>query len=65
MSSLSLAMRAESNMGIARKLEGIHQSITLPADKEKIVEFLTNAENAQRVNSLVEDIHDALMNYQV
>ena len=65
MSFLSLGMRAESNMGIARKLENIHQSITLPGDQEKIMEFLTNAKNAQMVNSLVEDIHEALINYQV
>ena len=27
--------------------------------------FLTNAENAQRINSLVEDIRDIMMDYQV
>jgi len=29
------------------------------------MEFLANTGNAQRVNSLVEDIHEALMDYQV
>ena len=29
------------------------------------MEFLTKAKNAQRINSLVEDIHEALVDYQV
>ena len=27
--------------------------------------FVTNTENAQRINGLVEDIHEVMMNYQV
>ena len=52
-------------MEFARKLEDIFQSLTLPEDEGKVLEFLTSTENAQRVNGLVEDIHGALMEYQV
>jgi len=52
-------------MGITRKLGNICQSLTLPAEKGMVVEYLTNAENAQRINSLVEDMCEALMVYQV
>jgi len=33
--------------------------------QEDLVGFLGNSENAQRFNSLVEDIRDALTDYQV
>ena len=52
-------------MRISRKLEDVHRGLTLPLEQEKIVEFLTNTENARRINGLVEDIHEALMDYQV
>jgi len=29
------------------------------------MEFLTNTKNVQRINDLVEDIHEALVDYQV
>jgi len=52
-------------MGVARKLETAHQSLALPAEQGSVMEFLTNAKNVERINSLVEDIHEALMDYQV
>ena len=52
-------------MWIARKLEDVFQSLTPPEDQGKVLEFLTNAENAQRINGLVEDVCEALMEYQV
>jgi len=52
-------------MGTTRKLETICQGLTLPADQGKVKRFLDNTENAQRINSLVEDVHEALMGYQV
>ena len=58
-------MEVMSDMGIARKLDHICQGLTLPAEEWKAAEFLTNTENAQRINGLVEDIHEALMDYQV
>ena len=65
MSPLSLGVKAGSDMGIARDLGDICQSLALPAKQRKVVEFLTNTENAQKINGLVEDIHEALMAYQV
>ena len=53
------------DMEIARKLEGICQSLTPPEKQGNVVEFLTNTENAQRINGVVEDIHEAFMEYQV
>ena len=58
-------MIAKPDKGIARKLKGICQSLTLPANQGRVVVFLANSENAQRINGLVEDIHEALMEYQV
>jgi len=50
---------------MTRKLENIHQSLTLPVEQGDVMRFLANTENAQRVNSMVEDIHQVLMEYQV
>jgi hypothetical protein len=52
-------------MGVARKLEDVRRSLTPLAEQGKAVGFLTNAENAQKINGLVEDIRDAMMDYQV
>ena len=52
-------------MGMTRKLDNIYQGLMLPAEQRDIMKFLANTKNAQRVNSLVEDIHEALMEYQV
>ena len=50
---------------ITRKLENIRESLTLPSEQQRVIEFLSNVENAQRINGLVEDMYDALMDYQV
>ena len=52
-------------MEISRKLEDVCQGLTALAERRDVMEFLTNTENAQRINALVEDIHEALMDYQV
>ena len=52
-------------MGIARKLEDIYRSLTLPAEQGNVLEFLTNSENTQKINGIVDDIREALMAYQV
>ena len=49
---------------ITRRLKAIHQELTLPVEQE-IEKFLTSAENAWKINSLVDDVHEALMEYQV
>ena len=50
---------------IARKLGDIHQSLALPVEGGQALEFLTNTQNIQRINDLVEDVHEVLMEYQV
>jgi len=60
-----LGLRIKSDTRIARKLEDVCQSLTLLAEQGEVMGFLTNPENAQRINSLVDDIHEALMDYQV
>jgi len=52
-------------MGVARKLEDIGQSLNPQAGQGEVMEFLTNAQNVEKINNLVEDIHEALMEYQV
>jgi hypothetical protein len=52
-------------MRIVRKLEDAHQGLTQLAGQGMAVGFLTNTENAQRINGLVEDIHEVMMDYQV
>jgi len=52
-------------MGMTRKLDKICQGLILPAEQGDIMRFLADAENAQGINSLVEDTHEALMEYQV
>ena len=47
-----------------RKLD-IWEGLALPVEPEHVMEFLTNAKNAKRINGLVEDICEALMDYQV
>ena len=49
----------------SRKLEEVRKELDLLAGQGKIVGFLANAENTQRVNGLVEDIRQVMMDYQV
>ena len=56
----------QSNIwGFVRKLGDIYQNLALPVEQGEVIGFLTNPKNAQRVNGLVEDIHEALMDYKV
>ena len=52
-------------MGIPRKLEDVRRGLTIPSEQGKLVGFLANAENAQMINGLVEDLRETLMDYQV
>ena len=52
-------------MRITRRLEVICQSLSLPTEQGNVVDFLVNVKNAQAINSLAEDIHEVLMDYQV
>lgn len=52
-------------MGITRKLEDICHSLALPVERGDIMGFLLDTKSMQRINSLLEDVHEALMDYQV
>ena len=52
-------------MGMARKLSGVHQDLTLLAGQGKVDGFLKNVGNAGKLGSLLEDIRDAMAEYQV
>ena len=52
-------------MCVSRKLEEVHQELDLLAGQGITAGFLANAESAQRINDLVEDIRQAMMEYQV
>ena len=52
-------------MAIARKLEDVRRDLILLTEQGKAAVFLTNTENAQKIDGLVEDIRDAMMDYQV
>ena len=52
-------------MYVCRKLEEVHQELDLLAGQGKTAGFLANAESAQRINGLVEDIRQVMMDYQV
>jgi len=52
-------------MGIARQLRDVHQEIVRLAEQGKVARFLTKAENARKINSLVEDIRQIVVDYQV
>ena len=52
-------------MEIARRLEGVCLNLTMLAEQGKVESFLKNAEDANRLGDLLEDIRDAMMEYQV
>ena len=52
-------------MGIVRKLEDIRQDLARLSEQGKTVGFLVNTENAQRINDVVEDIREVMLDYQV
>jgi len=52
-------------MGIARKLEEVRRDIAFLARQGKAEGFLNNVENVDKIGGMVEDIRDAIMEYQV
>jgi len=52
-------------MGVSRKLEDVHRDLTLLAEQGKIKGFFHNTENVNKLGGIVEDIRDAMMEYQV
>ena len=54
-----------SQTGINRKLEGIRRDLVLLGEQGKARGFFSNVQNADKLGGLVEDIRDAIMDYQV
>jgi len=52
-------------MEIARKLENVRRVLDSMTTQKNIAQFLNNAENAQKLNDLVDDVREAVMDYQV
>lgn len=52
-------------MGIARKLEVIHQYLTPISEQARATGFLANTENWERIDDLTEDIREAILEYRV
>jgi len=46
-------------------LEGVHQDLVLLSEQGKVEGFFNNIKNADELSGLVEDIRDAMMDYQV
>jgi len=52
-------------MGTPRKLEDVCRDLILLAGRGKVEGFFNNVENADKLGSMVEDIRDAMIEYQV
>ena len=53
------------NLRIARKLQDVHRHLTLLVEQGGVEGFFSNIENADKLRGLIEDIRDAIMDYQV
>ena len=52
-------------MGIGRKLHDVRRDLAPLEEQGKVEGFFSNSENASKLGGLVEDIRDAMMEYQV
>ena len=52
-------------MGISRKLEYVRRDLTLLAEEGKVEGFFNNVQNVDKLGGMVEDIRDAMIEYQV
>ena len=52
-------------MGVGSKLEDIRRDLALLGEQGKTKGFFNNVENADKLGGLVEDVRDAVMDYQV
>ena len=50
---------------IGRKLDNVLQELKVLEKQGKVEGFFTNVKNAEKLAGLVEDIRDAVMDYQV
>ena len=51
--------------GIGRKLEDIRQDLALLGEQGKTKGFFNNVENADKLGGMIEDVRDAIIDYQV
>ena len=65
MSLHSPSSRLDSQTGVGRKLEDIRQELVLLGEQGKAKGFFNNIENADKLGGLVEDVRDAMLDYQV
>ena len=54
-----------SQIGTGRKLEDIRQDLALLEEQGKTKGFFNNVENSDKLGGLVEDVRDAVIDYQV
>ena len=54
-----------SRLDIHRKLQGVHQALALLGEQGKVKGFFNNVVNAAELSAMVEDIRDAMIDYQV
>ena len=52
-------------MTISRKLQAVHQDLNVLAGQGMVEGFFSNADNADTLRGLVDDIRDAIVAYQV
>jgi len=65
-STHSLESRVESHRtGITRKLEDVHRDLAPLEEQGDVEGFFNNVKNAEKLGSLIEDIRDAMLEYQV
>ena len=62
--SLSFRARARSDVG-DRKFQGVLRDLASLEEQGKVEGFFNNTENAGKLGGLVEDIRDAMIEYQV
>ena len=58
-------MGAHSDVWATRKLQAAHQDLDLVVKQGNVEGFFRNLENADKLSGLVEDIRDAMVEYQV
>jgi hypothetical protein len=54
-----------SRLDICRKLQGACKALALLGEQGKVKGFFNNVANADRLSGMVEDIRDAMIDYQV
>ena len=52
-------------MAMARKFEDVYQDLTVLKNQGNVKGFLNNAQNASKLQGLLEDVRDAIIEYQV